>query len=209
MERCMPCASHRSNSPFRFSQNSNFRYSYNPSNSIHVYDDLLYYLGNRNCTNTIFSICQNSKSNIRAKGSSRKTLFIKKTSNCSLYITQRRFFLLITNKYIKQMSCSRKRHLSILTFRSSVCLKQMIYSSQTDHLFTPNAWFLFLKKNYFYYYGYTLCPKRWHPLIKRVMPSSINGVASPKNRWISFYLEANRWAYKKITFQPHPKKIFP
>ena len=189
MEHCMPCASHRSNSPFRFSQNSNFRYSYNPSNSIHVYDDLLYYLGNRNCTNTIFSICQNSKSNIRAKGSSRKTLFIKKTSNCSLYITQRRFFLLITNKYVKQMSCSRKRHLSILTFRSSD--------------------FFFWKKNYFYYYGYTLCPKRWHPLIKRVIPSSINGVASPKNRWISFYLEANRWAYKKITFQPYPKKIFP
>lgn len=153
-------ASNHSNSLCRFSQNSNFRDSYNPSNRICIYDNLLYYLGNRNHANTIFNIYQNRKSNIKTKDSSRKILFIKKSLNHSLYITQKRFIPIITNNHIEQISSSGKRYLSFLTFRPP-------NFKQTDNPFTPNRPSVYSKymvsfseKNYFYYYGYTLFIKR-------------------------------------------------
>ena len=142
-------ASNHSNSLCRFSQNSNFRDSYNPSNRICIYDNLLYYLGNRNHANTIFNIYQNRKSNIKTKDSSRKILFIKKSLNHSLYITQKRFIPIITNNHIEQISSSGKRYLSFLTFRPPILSKQTIHLPPIDHLFTLNTWFLSLKKTIF------------------------------------------------------------
>ena len=142
-------ASNHSNSPFRLFQNSDFRYSYNPANSIRIYYRLLYYLGNRNHANTIFNICKNRKSNIKTKDSSRKILFIKKSLNHSLYITQKRFIPIITNNHIEQISSSGKRYLSFLTFRPPILSKQTIHLPPIDHLFTLNTWFLSLKKTIF------------------------------------------------------------
>ena len=100
-------------------------------------------------TNTIFNIYQNRKSNIKTKDSSRKTLFIKKSLNHPLYITQKHFFPVITNKYIEQISSSGKRYLSFLTFRPPILSKHTIHLSQIAHLFTPNTGFLSPKKTIF------------------------------------------------------------